>query len=470
MAAVCCHVFASWRGVEPVVTVDECFELNSIVWRLEGANEYSQCNIPTYAADIDTFFAPYREHPLIKYCDELRETAYIGYDAVSNAAGRMTIRDGHVIAVSDTAAACLERMDKRWTAGRFTEYVRLMDDFYSKSSFKKFFRQHGDLYRTAESEFQKNVMNVGLKWFADFWGEDINSYTVYLSLTNGPSNYGNIPVAGSDNAVLVGCCYSTDSLVATYETTVITILIHELMHKLANPVAERHACEFASAVDKVYPVVAGRLADAAYDKEAVMPEWFTRLGTLCFLGDCNLGPMYVERSLYADKQKGFIWQDKAYQLMLDSFYTDRGRYRHFEDFVPRLAVSLEDFVSDTADLATSPSVVNAYFNVDGKISLSETDTLKVTFVFSEDMSPKRGVEMMADNGEVLSEQLKKMSRNMPKEKQYSWIDKRTLSVVVPTEYMKGIGQFTVRVHLSDFVSQRGVNGVGFSDVTLPVVE
>lgn len=78
--------------------------------------------------------------------------------------------------------------------------------------------------------------------------------------------------------------------------------------------------------------------------------------------------------------------------------------------------------------------------------------------------------MMADNGEVLSEQLKKMSRNMPKETQYSWIGKRTLSVVVPTEYMKGIGQFTVRVHLSDFVSHRGVNDVGFSDVTLPVVE
>lgn len=39
-------------------------------------------------------------------------------------------------------------------------------------------------------------------------------------------------------------------------------------------------------------------------------------------------------------------------------YRSWGRYRHFEYFVPRLAVFLEDFVSDTADLATSPSVVN----------------------------------------------------------------------------------------------------------------
>lgn len=49
------------------VEVDEIHELNSIVWRLAGAEEYSQCYIPGYADDIDNYFDGYKEHPLIAY-------------------------------------------------------------------------------------------------------------------------------------------------------------------------------------------------------------------------------------------------------------------------------------------------------------------------------------------------------------------------------------------------------------------
>lgn len=465
LATFCCPVFASRHNAKPVVAVEERFELNSIVWRLEGAMEYSQCNVPTYASDIDSYFAPYREHPLIKYCDKLRENSAVAFDAVSKASGLIAIKGGRVYVVSDTAAAYLAKCDRRWTAESFTEYVRLMDDFYRTSDFHKFFKQHRGLYKAAETAFQQNVMSLDLAWFADFWGEEINSYTVFLSLTNGPSNYGNIPVAGSDNAVLVGCCYSNDSSVVNYNPHVIEILVHELMHKVANPVAAKYEASFAAALDKIYPAVAGRLSSAAYDRNAIMPEWFTRLGTLCFLKDCNIGVEFVDRSIAADHAQGFIWQEKAYQFMLDSFYTDRNRYRRFEDFVPQLSAFIDEFAADTANYPMPPYVLDAAFNVDEEISLSATDTLKITFLFSEDMaSDKFGVELASDNDDALIENLENCGYA------YSWVDGRTFLAAVPVECLTELGEFTVRLHLRDFVSQRGVHGSGFAQVTLPVVE
>lgn len=460
---------------EPVIAVEEKFELNSIVWRLAGANEYSQCNLPVYAADIDTFFAPYRNHPIIKYCNDIRAATGVSYDAVSTMSGLLTIRGGHVVAVSDTAAAFLVSRDKRWSVETFTEYVRLLDDFYRTSNFKKFFRRHRSLYRLAESEFRNKVMMPGTGWFVDFWGHEVTSYTVYLSLTNGSSNYGDVPVEGSDNAVLVGCAIHNDSLSlpVTYDPSTISILVHELMHKVANPVAAKYEYMFADAIDSIYPGIAGRLMNAAYDRPSVMPEWFTRLGTICFMKDNNLNAQYIDRTIDGDEYQGFVWQKKAYQLMLDSFYTDRTKYRYFEDFVPQLSAFLTEFVADSANFLPVPEVVDCMFNI-GKeveeISLSALDTLKVAFIFSEDMDSRYGVQMVADNQEVLNANCKLMQERMTKEQIYVWRDKRTFEVVVPTEYLKGLGMFAIRLHLYDFQSERGVGGFGFAMVRLPVTE
>lgn len=473
VVAVVSSAAGSKRG--PVIAVEEKFELNSIVWRLAGANEYSQCSLPAYAADIDTFFAPYRNHPVIKYCNEMRAATGVSYDAVSTMSGLLTIKGGHVMAVSDTAAAYLVSRDKRWSVETFTEYVRLLDDFYRASDFKKFFRRHRQLYRLAESEFRNKVMIPGTGWFVGFWGREVTSYTVYLSLTNGPSNYGDVPVVGSDNAVLVGCAIYNDSLSlpVTYDPSTIGILIHELMHKVANPVAAKYAHMFAGAIDTIYPNIAGRLMNAAYDKGSVMPEWFTRLGTVCFMKDNNLNAQYIDRMIAGDEYQGFVWQEKAYRLMLDSFYTDRAKYRHFEDFVPRLSAFLTEFAADTANFLPVPDVVDCRFNLgEGveAISLSALDTLRVTFIFSEDMDSRYGVQMIGDNQEVFNANCKLMNERMTREQIYVWRDKRTLEVVVPTEYLKGLDMFAVRLHLSDFLSERGVSGVGFSMVRFPVTE
>ena len=66
----------------PAVRVDPRIELTTIVFRMIGAGEYSDCLLPGYAADIDRHFAPYRDHPALKLAASLRASHGIAFDAV----------------------------------------------------------------------------------------------------------------------------------------------------------------------------------------------------------------------------------------------------------------------------------------------------------------------------------------------------------------------------------------------------
>ena len=45
---------------------DECVELMSTVWRLSGAREYNLCKVPKYAQEVDDYFSPFKEHPVVE--------------------------------------------------------------------------------------------------------------------------------------------------------------------------------------------------------------------------------------------------------------------------------------------------------------------------------------------------------------------------------------------------------------------
>ena len=66
------------------VRSDPRIELLTVIFRLAGAEEYDQCQVPVYAAAIDSAFGRYRGHPAIALAKRIREEHGIGFDAVPN--------------------------------------------------------------------------------------------------------------------------------------------------------------------------------------------------------------------------------------------------------------------------------------------------------------------------------------------------------------------------------------------------
>jgi hypothetical protein len=63
--------------------VDKRVELLSIVFRLAGNGEYNMNQLPAYSADIDRFFAPFKEHPAVQMARRLaQKDDGVGFDAV----------------------------------------------------------------------------------------------------------------------------------------------------------------------------------------------------------------------------------------------------------------------------------------------------------------------------------------------------------------------------------------------------
>lgn len=69
------HAQASFRA-------DERFELTSIAARLAGYGEYMQTPLYGYGKAIDEYFAPYREHGLVAFMQQMRQDNSLAYDAI----------------------------------------------------------------------------------------------------------------------------------------------------------------------------------------------------------------------------------------------------------------------------------------------------------------------------------------------------------------------------------------------------
>src|SRR5262249_17729816 len=71
----------------PTPYVDERVELMSIIFRLAGNVEYHMDLLPLYSADIDRYFAPYKNHPCVQMAHALAEKDDgVGFDAVMSMA------------------------------------------------------------------------------------------------------------------------------------------------------------------------------------------------------------------------------------------------------------------------------------------------------------------------------------------------------------------------------------------------
>ena len=240
--------------------VDPRYEFVSIVWRLVGVNEYNKCQIPAYCEAIDSYFEPYKSDTLLMHCVQIRRKHRIAYDAIASATAVLEIKHNRIKVIDGFSVDSIATIDKRWTPEAFKEYVRLLDKFYRKSKFNKFFVSQRPLYAAAEAAADSIIFgrDVDLTWFKKFFGQELSSYKVFLSINNGYCNYGGLKEPGVNVAALLGGCYLKEG-VLSYNDRVAEILTHEFMHAFANPLAVKYKTGFDTITDKIYPFVAPML-------------------------------------------------------------------------------------------------------------------------------------------------------------------------------------------------------------------
>lgn len=434
--------------------VDERFELTSIAARLAEYDEYSHCRVQEYATDIDSYFAPYKQHPLIPFLQKVRESNHIAYDAISSVAAALEIHKG-VIRLQPIYTlkkqTDIEAIDRRWDKETLSCLIPLLNDFYRKSKFRYFYEQHTELYESATERMNNILKKLNVDWFERFYGISFGNPAIYLSLCNGPSNYALAhPHAGAENGILIGCSADNNGN-PNFGKLIVSTIVHELNHHYANPLAFEFESEMTNAVDSIAPRVEALLSTGAYGKGAILPEWLTRLTTLMYMQNSEHDSFKVPFMITNDASVGIIWQKRAYAFM-EHFNSHRHQYPYFRDFMPQLVAFLK-FTADNIDQVVceyenrSPYVVDIYPMESTDLDLSQ-DVIEIEITFSDPMTAAAGIELVGTNLDAL-ENIQVPENFVPS----GWVDEKTYVVRLKSEWIKIGGITGVKLNRKFFLNK-----------------
>ena len=187
MAAGAINSAAQNSDLTLVPHVDQRVELLSIIFRLAGNPEYNTSPLKGYTSDIETYFAPYRNHAAVAIAKKLASTRSVGFDAVMT----MAIHLSPSPALKPLVPFTDKVPERRWGKQNGLEFVRLLQHFYRDTHFEKFFAAHASLYQAAESQFTAILKELDFGWYKNFYGElPKGHFNVVLGINNGDGNYG----------------------------------------------------------------------------------------------------------------------------------------------------------------------------------------------------------------------------------------------------------------------------------------
>lgn len=404
-----------------VPKIDERIELTGVIFRLAGIPEYTDGRFESYNADIDDYFTDYRFGNLTAYLVKLRNEDRLGYSAVAGSAMFLTIENGHVIPNPDLSLSELPGLGQQWKdEDTFRTYVKMLDEFYRKSRFRKFFEDHREMYETAKAAVNELFKGFNGAWFADFFGEELKYPSVYVALGYGSSNYYIMDYeSDAGYAIVIG---AEPRYMRDYTFPVI---IHEICHHYSNPLFYRNWPRMEQAGETIYEEVKEAMARNAYGSaRESMLEWQNNLFTAMYLKE---NEFYYEPFWTAGlRDRGFIWLPRSVAFM-DNFYDDRDDYPHIDSFMPQLAGFLNstarEFDKVKFEFRNKPYVVGVFPPNGCSIPEEGFDEIKIRF--SVPMSTQSfGISIIEDDESI---------QRMPRSDSIDAYWKDSCTFVIPIE-------------------------------------
>lgn len=390
------------------VRVDEIQELSAIVWRLAECEEYNTRVHPQYLSDVETYFADFKEHPVMDFIREMRAgkdtTSVVAYNSVPMSGAALFIHKGTVRLNPDVnLSEYIQNNDSRWSEENFRKYVKLLDDFYRKSNFNKFYEGQSELYASYIEDMETLCQNIiKEEWFQQFYGMRLPEISVIVSPASGVNNYAlnedmMMAMGKSGIGALIGVTYNPQKSRINQGSTT-QILIHEISHYFTNKFFFPEYTErLTAAGTKIFEHLSEPLTAVGYGApQIICPEY---LNDLCMMMYCKevLGSSLTKevRECY---RRGFIWAEEGVRYM-ENFSENRDHYPSFSDFMPQLVGLMEgiadNIVAMKNNFYTPPYIVTAYPANGSTVS---ADISEIIFRFSQPM--ETGVTAMELNEEA----------------------------------------------------------------------
>lgn len=293
------------------VHFDECVDLMATVWRLSGSNEYNRCMVPSYAHEVDSVFAPFKEHPVVKKASCYQQEYGIGYDAVASYGLHITLTESGAIVLNDSFLEGGDNSFDRWPDQQKKEFLEPLNDFYRASHFHDWYSKQEDIHEQFKQAFDAINQQVDYSWFDNYFGPQSGSiFRIVLSLLVGPNNYGcsaQLKDGSTALSPVIGNCHVDENGNASYNAnSVLPIVIHEFCHHYCNPLNDQFWPLMSQSAKKVFKEREKQLRQEAYSSaKTMMDETFVRASVIRYMKTHY--PQIDEQALVKEEEKhGFI--------------------------------------------------------------------------------------------------------------------------------------------------------------------
>lgn len=389
--------------------IDERFELVCTAFRLAGAKEYVTGNCPSYMREVDEYFSPYKEHALVGYIQEIRESFNFAYSIPALASQMVEITKGHVRVSPDwdLTQVCAGEYESCWNEQIFREFVRLLDSFYRESKFHAFFVSHLPFYEKVVAACSETPSLVRPSWFQDFFGLDPVGVDLIVGLCIGPSNY-SLHAArlrkNWDSRLPIAIGTTEDaSAIPSFCFDCLPVIVHEIGHYYSNPLVDHYYEAMKESMDFVYGKIRDQMARIGYgNAQDVTGEWINELFVNCYLkqNPTVIGGAY---NVSENVEKGYLWMERAVHFM-DHFFSDRDTYPSVREFMPHLVSFVNSLPGCWPDIERefenrNPYVMEVY---PAGVITSRTQEIRITFSMPmktgiQGLSPLPGYESLPLN-------------------------------------------------------------------------
>lgn len=343
-------LFALTMQAQVEVEVSETVELMSILSRTAGFEEYNMDMGGQYIEDIESYFAPFKEHPIISYYQGLREQYGISYNAPMDLAVNLVIDGQRIKFIGDKSC-----MDGRWINVDIDGFVDQLNQFYTDTRFHEFYQQHQDFYHEVLRQYNANVMQYFHQdWYPRFYGvEPGEVFRLILGFTNGGNNYAasrqfpgqpkeNFSVCGYWIYPQLGSILDPDNAKKYAAPTI----IHEFNHSFVNPLqeTEKNAKLLGDIPERLLNQNYYIMQQQAYGEgKTVFNESVVRAATIIYMMENGFSPQEINEELNDNLSSGFAWLPELVTAMRD-YTSHRNKYPTLSDFYPQIAKVLNNYL------------------------------------------------------------------------------------------------------------------------------
>lgn len=294
------------RGLQ--VGVDRRIELFSILFRLAGAEEYTQAQPTPYLAAVERHFAAHRSHPAVAASRRVREEAGIGFDAPISLAVFLDDQLRPIRPLQPWPPG----LDERWQKVDLDAYLDQVRRFASDTGSAAFFAGQEEYFARVEGRF-RTLLAEGdpVAWFDQLFGARASArFQLVPGLLTGGANYGP-HIERADRRLELYSIVSLEDVdgggLPRPSRFTVELIVHEMAHSYVNPLVDRHAAALEPAMARIFALVAEDMRKQAYGSWRIMGyESLVRAVTQLYVRR-RYGDEAADRLAREDESVSFYW-------------------------------------------------------------------------------------------------------------------------------------------------------------------